>query len=628
MTPGHLSEVDVAALWSAIETAAETAGFGVYVVRIDSQTPQLIYASRRTAEIAGRQQHEMIGLSPAAFLRADDRVRAQDMMARPGHAPPLAAHAMIVRPDGSLIPIETASTRIHTRAGILTFGYFRDVSLEHETRAALQHSEARFRFLVEAAPDGVVIVVRGKIVFINPRATQLLGVRDGDDPIGRTINEYLPPDEAAISTERREHAERTGEENPAREYRTLAAPDRTVEIKSVGCVWDGEPAVLGIARDVTDRKVMERRLVEADRLAALGTLAAGVAHEINNPLTYALLAVQRIERTVASLDVPDAARGSIREQLGDIEHGIARVASITRSLRAFARPDDAPPGPVDLGEVIQRSLQMVAHDLRHRASLLLEVPELPWVNGNAARLEQVVVNVLTNAIQSLPEGGVHKIEVVVRHDHDRVVLTVRDTGCGMSAAVRGRIFEPFFTTRPVGEGMGLGLSVSKTIIEGVGGELAVSSSPEGGTTVTISLCVHAGARPQAPEPDRVRARRRILLIDDEAVLRRVFGQLLGKHHDVATAASGRDALAALRAAEFDVIVCDVMMPDMNGCELYQRIAEQHPGSERQVVFITGGTFTSEVDDFLAATPNRVLTKPFNLESILSTIDYVTRTPAG
>ncbi len=619
----------MAALWSAIETAAEQAGLAVYVARIDSHPPRMLYASSRAAEIVGRPQGDLAGMLPWQILIPEDQHRIRELIGRPPGAPPMHISVTVQRPDDRLVPIELATTRIQTPGGTFSFGYFRDVTLEHETASALLQSEARFRFLVEAAPDGVVILVDDQIVFINPRATRLLGGSEGADLVGRTLGEFLPPQDVALVRERIAEMVRSGKEMPPHESRTLASPAIVVEIKSVVCQWDGVQAVLAVARDVTERKTIERRLVEADRLAALGTLAAGVAHEINNPMTYALLAVQRIERTIANLDLPEAARGSIRGQLGDIEHGIGRVASITRSLRAFARPDEAVPGPVDLGEVLRRSLQLVAHELRQRATLGVALPEVPWVIGTASRLEQVIVNVLTNAMQSLPESGAHQIAVNLGHDGDQVTLSVRDTGCGMTAADRARIFEPFFTTRPLGEGMGLGLSVSKTIIEGFGGTLAVASSQGVGTTVTIVLRVHAGPRAEAlPAPNSERPRHTVLLIDDEAVLRRVFGEILSKHHDVTAVGSGPEALAALREGEFDVIVCDVTMPDMNGCELYRRIASEHPGHERRVVFITGGTFTRDVDDFLAATPNRLLTKPFNLESILSTIDYVTRTPAG
>lgn len=633
MLPGHLAEIDVAALWSAVEIAAEQAGLAVIVARVDCRPPRMLYASARCAQIAGRAQADLIGILPWEILAPEDQPRIREMVARPPGAPPLLISATVVRPDGGRVPIECAVTRITARNGEFTFGYFRDVSSERETLSALRQSEARFRFLVEAAPDGVVILVRGQIVFINPRASSLLGVPDGEDPVGRGIREFLPPVDAKLAGERIAEMVRTGKEMPPNEYGVLADPDRVVEIKSIACEWDGSPAVLALARDVTERKALERRLVEADRLAALGTLAAGIAHEINNPMTYALLAVQRIERTLANHPLGEATATQIREQLGDIEHGIARVATITRSLRAFARPDDLPPGPVDLKAALDRALRMVDNDLRHRAELALDLPEVSWVTGNASRLEQVLVNVLLNAIQALPDEGSHKISLTLRHEGDHVALSVRDSGRGMTAAVRDRIFEPFFTTRPIGEGMGLGMSVSKTIIEGFGGTLTVASAPGAGTTVTITLRAQTGRRPERSERPEASCtmpagRRRILLIDDEPLLREAFAMLLSEHHDITTAASGAEALVALETAEFDVIFCDVMMPGMNGCEVYRRIAVEHPGHERRIAFITGGAFTRDIDAFLASTPNRLLIKPFNRETVLSTIDYVTHTPVA
>jgi PAS domain S-box-containing protein len=622
--------VDVTALWTAIETAAEQAGIAVYVARIDSQPPGILYASRRAAEILGRPQAELVGMLPWSIMIPEDHPPIQEMIARPAGAPPTLMRATAVRPDGRRVPIEVAATRIHTAGAVLTFGYFRDVTAELDTLAALRESEARFRFLVTAAPDGVVIVRRGVVVFINPRAVQLLGAEREEDVIGKPIGSFLPPADAAAGAERIATMFRTGEEMPPSEYRILAVPDRIVEIKSIRCEWEGEPAVLAFSRDVTERAAMQRRLVEADRLAALGTLAAGVAHEINNPMTYALLAVQRIERTLAGLELPAEAFAGIREQLGDIEHGIGRVASITRSLRAFARPDDSPPGPVELVEIIRRSLRMVDNDLRHRAKLDLDLADVPHITGNASRLEQVVVNILLNAIQALPEAATNRISVAVAHEQDTVVLTIRDTGHGIPLAVRHRIFEPFFTTRQLGKGMGLGLSVCKTIVEGFGGQIAVSSTEGVGTTVTITLQVHATPAVAEPTPP-ARApspRLRILLIDDEPILRTVFARLLEGHHDVVSVSSGAEGLELALSGQFDAILCDVMMPGLDGAEVYRRIAAERPGLEKRIVFITGGTFTRDLDEFLATTPNRLLLKPFKLEAVLAAVDHVANVPIG
>lgn len=547
----------------------------------------------------------------------------QGLVERPG-APSTSIELFVRRPDGTLVPIALASTRMQTAIGTLSFGYFRDISRERETLAALRRSEARFRFLVESAPDGVVILKRGVIVFINPKAAQLLGA-GLDGAVGKPISAFLPPGDAAIAGARIGAMLREGVEFPPSEYGVLADPARVVEIKSTVCEWDGDQAVLALARDVTERKVIERRLVESDRLASLGTLAAGVAHEINNPLTYAQLSAQRIGRILETLALPPDLVATLRGHLDDIEHGVKRVASITQSLRAFvAYSDDDAAGPVDLHGVLARSIKMVANDIRHVAQLVHETTQIPLVTGSVPRLEQVFVNLLINALKALPASPAtpHEINVSVKHAGDRVTVAIRDTGCGIPVALRGRIFDPFFTTRDVGHGMGLGLSVSKTIIEKYGGQIEVASVENVGTTVSVHLRVHASAvtaTESVPADKAALPRLRILVVDDEPMICEVLARILGAEHEVTIARTGEDALTRLATAAFNVILCDVMMPGMSGLDVYKQIAAQQPGVERRIVFMSGGTMGTGIEHALAALPNGHLAKPFNIERVLEAV---------
>jgi PAS domain S-box-containing protein len=611
-------------LWRAIESAAEQAGFGVYVTRI-AHPPRILYVNERAAEILGRPREALIGVLPWSILRQDTQSTLRDLLDRPWGAPDAFTELMIERPDGTAVPIELASTRIVTDLGELSFGYFRDVSGEREVMAALRRSEARFRFLVEAAPDGVVILKRGIIVFINPKAARLLGLTEPDQALGRAIASFLPPEDAALTGQRLAAMVRDGTEFPPAEYNLLAEKERVVEIKSVVCEWEGAPAVLAFARDVTERKAIERRLVESDRLAALGTLAAGVAHEINNPLTYTQLNAHLVGRALDRMGLPDDVLAQLRGYLDDIDHGIARIASITQSLRSFVKVEADAREAVDLERVISRALKMVDNDLRHAARLVLELPSLPRVLGNAARLEQVFVNVLINAIKALPPEPAepHEIRVSAEHAGDRVTVTIRDTGCGIPAALRGRIFEPFFTTRDVGHGMGLGLSVSKTIVEKLGGDIEVDSTENVGTTVRVLVpTYHAAAGAEAhasiAAPVVGAARRRVLVIDDEAQICHAIERELSDVHDVVVAMTGDDALALLASRSFDLILCDVMMPGMDGHELYRRIAAQYPGLERRFVFMTGALAPS-VAQALDGLPNPWLAKPFQIDDVLALI---------
>src|SRR4051812_1191918 len=425
MFPGPLlGDLDATSLWTAIETAAELSQLGLYIARIDCVPPRILYVTPRAAAMCGRPAEDMVGQLPWSILRESDQIQIQAAIARaPGVAPPLHFDVAIQQPSGKTIPVEIASVRMVARIGTLTFGFLRDVTVEREAVAALRASEARFRFLVEAAPDGVAILVRGMIAFMNPRGAVLLGAGTPEDAIGKPVSSFMPPEDSRRTAERIAEMFRTGKEMPPSEYRTLADPDRVIEIKSTQCTWEGQPAVIAFARDVTERKALQQRMMDADRLSAMGTLAAGVAHEINNPLTYALLGVQRIESLLSDPALPAATVATIRERLFEIEHGITRVASITQGLRSFARAEDAPPGPVDLAAVVERALKMVDNDLRHRAQLVKQLAEVAPVIGNASRLEQVVVNVLLNAIHALPPDGDHTIEItIVPRDDDRVAL--------------------------------------------------------------------------------------------------------------------------------------------------------------------------------------------------------------
>lgn len=529
-----------------------------------------------------------------------------------------------------------------------------------------------FEELIDQAPDGVVILEAGRVVFMNPTAARLLGV-PREQAIGQPITSFLPPADAALAGQRIGRMMATGEEIAPNEYGTLAAPDRIVEIKAKRWTWEGRTAVLAFARDVTERKAMARQLLHADRLAAIGTLAAGVAHEVNNPLTYVQLSLQLIEASLRSIP---GANTLVEELIRDAEQGIERVAAITRGLRAFARPTDGATTPTDLVAVVDAALRMVDNDLRHRARLVRTTSVVPWVTANAQRLEQVLVNILLNAIQSLRgrEDETITVEIASRSPSE-VAVTVRDTGCGMSADVRARMFDPFFTTKPVGEGMGLGLSVSRTIIEAIGGTLLVESTEDVGTTMTVVLRAHTrenplvsmsdpqtgpgttspmatatsataatnptatiatAAPPTATNPTATsasapttvvasnagQARLRVLIVDDETLVRTLLAELLARDHDTVTAASGAAALDALASSEFDVVLCDVMMPGMTGVDVYRRVAATRPGFERRFVFITGGAFTTELEMFLASSGNRVLPKPFQLHAVLGAIESV------
>jgi two-component system cell cycle sensor histidine kinase/response regulator CckA len=488
---------------------------------------------------------------------------------------------------------------------------------------ALRESEERFRTVVHGAPDGVAILRGPIILYLNPRAARLLGLAAPEDGYGRPITEFLHPEDGALAGQRIGDLIRSGKplEN-AHEYRSRSRDGRelVVEISSILIDFDGGRAVLAFARDVTERKAMQTRLAQADRLAALGMLSAGVAHEINNPLAYVLLNLELMSREIAKGGEVD--RAALLARLREARHGGERVATIVRDLKTFAREDQGVRWPVQLDAVLDAALNVVGSQIAQRGRVVRQYGSIPVVEGIAARLEQVFVNLLTNAVQALPEGEPerHEVTITTRDDPDHVFVSVRDTGIGMSEDIKRRIFDPFFTTKPAGVGTGLGLPICQGIVTAHGGTLEVTSAPGAGSTFTVKLRRFTGTigedAPATTMPKSTRGR--LLIVDDDLAVGRTLRLALQDDHEITVVSSGADALSALRAAAdvapYDAILCDLLMPGMTGTELFAIVRLELPELAKRFIFMSGGYFAhGEAPTATGAQP--VLEKPFNLEQV-------------
>ncbi|QSQ12577.1 MASE1 domain-containing protein [Myxococcus landrumensis] len=383
-------------------------------------------------------------------------------------------------------------------------------------------------------------------------------------------------------------------------------------------------------RDITATRELQARLVAAERVAAVGTLAAGVGHEINNPLAYLVLNLESAARALTEgglLGARDAQAG-VRGAL----EGAERIRLIVRDLQVFSRQGDQERTLVDLNALVPPAVRIISHALRHRARLVEEFGPVPRVLGSEARLGQVLLNLLVNAMQAVPEGNASLHEVRVRTSTDasgQARVDVMDTGVGISAQVMSRIFEPFFTTKPTGEGTGLGLAICQQIVRNHGGELKVSSEVGKGSVFTMLLPAapmqaEGVSRPvtRAKPPMPATARRgRVLVVDDEPRLAQSMRLLLEPYHDVVTTLRGGEALALVTAGHrFDVILCDLQMPEMDGAALYRRLGVMAPELTRRMVFISGGAYTAETRTFIETVPNLVLEKPVRPEVLMASVD--------
>jgi PAS domain S-box-containing protein len=391
--------------------------------------------------------------------------------------------------------------------------------------------------------------------------------------------------------------------------------------------------VIGVAIDITDRrraeaalKHSEARLIDADRLASLGTLAAGVAHEINNPLSYVLLNLDLVLRELdaralgADAVVPCS---DLVTRLREARRGVDRVRVIVQDLKAFSRVDTERRGPVDVRRVLDETLEVAANEIRHRARLAREFADVPLVEANASRLGQVFLNLLLNAVQAIAEGDVEHNQITVSvsaGEGGRVVVAVRDTGAGIPEDILTRVFEPFFTTKPSGFGTGLGLSICHGIVTSLGGEITVESRIGDGSVFRVILPgvaaiddARAESRPSISIPPPRTPRGRVLVVDDEPVLAAALGRSLEPEFEVEVLGNGREALERLRRdPPFDAVLCDLIMPEMTGMDVYEALSETDPELASRIIFMTGGTFTTRARDFLASISNPALDKPFDL----------------
>ena len=466
------------------------------------------------------------------------------------------------------------------------------------SNTALRSSEASFRALIEKSPDLVGVYRDGRYIYANPALAKALGYASAAEIAGRTVEEFVHVDDRS----RLRQLIYTDWNGGPIEVRLVRRDGGLAQVEWVGLPIDfeGQPARLGLGRDLTERRQMQVRLLLADRLASVGTLAAGVAHELNNPLAYIIANLSFLDKELQSLDHRPEGAGSgdaaspaeMRQAVQEASEGAMRMRLIVQDLRTFSRDDDASRELFDVRRVLESSVNLAWNEIRHRARLIRDLQAVPPIMGNESRIGQVFLNLLINAAQAIPEGaaGENEIRVATRlHTDGRVAIEVSDSGGGISPDAMSRIFDPFFTTKPVGIGTGLGLWICHNIVHAHRGEIDVDSRLGEGSLFRVLLPaawseVSDGAREDGPEPRRGR----VLVVDDEPLVGSVIRRGLAADHEVTVVSSAAAALDLLRSgAGFDALVCDLQMPDMSGPELRQQLHALQPDLARRVVFTAG-----------------------------------------
>jgi PAS domain S-box-containing protein len=625
--------------------AFDMAVIGMGILALDGRW---LSANAALAALVGRDVQEVLALSLEALTHPDDRADDAREIARLLHGDIAVSERdkRMLQRSGEPVWVRQQVTVSYDNGGrplhLLWQG--QDVTPQVRAEAAQRVSDANFRALIERAPEMTIVHRGGRILYVNPATVAALRYDDPAELLGRDLGDLVLPEERVALAARVETMMSTGEPAPLSEIRLLCRTGETIAAELVGVpvVFDGEPAVASMARDVTARKEMQAHLVQTDRLVALGTLAAGVAHEINNPLTYVMRNLElvaglmraRADEHRKGAVVSGAAVADMLDELASTMKvaldGADRVAHTVRDLTTFARGESDRRSLLDVRAVLDPVLRLVNNEIRQRARVVRDLGDVPLVEANKAQLGQVFVNLLLNAAQAIPEGSAeaHEIGVATFTDEaGRAAIEVRDTGSGIPEDLVGRIFEPFFTTKPMDLGTGLGLSICHGIVSALGGEITVRSAPGAGSVFRVSIPAASVSRQRAapgsplPPPWTPGARKvRILIVDDEPLIGRSLARALDEH-EVRAVVRARDALDAVLAGEvFDVILCDLLMPGMTGMDLHDALTSAAPDQARRMVFMTGGAFTARASAFLERVPNARVEKPLDMPRLRAIVE--------
>ena len=582
-----------------------------------------------TVRLTGRQKAELLGRSPRMLFDDGEFAVVREEFRRTLSGEAVRFECRLHRADGSERLVSVTNTPIRAGLDVVgVLGVARDVTVERDRAAALERSEARYTRLMESASDGIFTVdAQGRFTSVN---------RSLERGVGRNRHELLGAPFAGVVDARDLGAARqllhdTFAGQRCRGSLRYHAADGGVRhgslITSPVVENDVIIGALGIMRDVTDDQRLAEQLLQQEKLAAVGQLVSGVAHELNNPLAGVLAYAQLLLSMEAAVDV------ETRQALETIHHEASRAAKIVSNLLTFARQQPAERTDASLNSIVSDTLALRRYALR-AAGIELEVAldaELPRTWADPFQLQQVILNLVGNAEQALAEWlGPRRIRVSTRHEDGSIVVSVSDTGPGVTDEERDRIFNPFFTTKPVGQGTGLGLSISDGIARQHGGRIRVESVPGHGATFELRIPVlHAPLETPAPEPVReplppVGDGRRLLVVDDEPAMRTAIGNFLSSlGHGVTVATGGLEARALMSSNEYDVVLLDLRMPDLGGDALYHELVERDPRHARRVVFVTGDTHNVQARRFLAEAGRPSVSKPFQLDDLAAVVAGVT-----
>ena len=597
------------------------------------------FVNEANARQLGYSKEELMGMNYRVYIHPDDVenvYKTFNQVYREGQ-PIRACTFKIVRKDGSTGLGELSVFPLRNDKGeIIGFrGIGRDVTERMQMIEALRQSEEKYRTVLEQMEEAYYeLDIAGNLTLFNDALCRQLGY-SREELMGMDYRVYTPPEDVKKVFETYNRVYRTGEPVKSFPVERIRKDGTRIFAEFSAFPLRNERGEIigfrGIVHDITERKQaeLERKQMEqkaqlASRLASVGELASGVAHEINNPLTgvigYAHLLLDR-------KDIPQ----DIRHDLEIINEGAQRVAAIIRKLLTFARQQKPEQRFANINEIIGTTLDLRAYELASNNIRVAFQParDLPMTIVDSGQLQQVFLNLIINAETAMKLAhGRGKLSIKTEHIDNTMRISFKDNGPGIAKGNLERIFDPFFTTREVGQGTGLGLNVCHGIITEHKGKIWVESKLGRGTTFIVELPIVTEdsqlvlLEPAVEEPKKV-TKAKILVIDDEPVIRQFVSRVLSeKGHEVEAVDKAEDALEKIKSKRYHLILLDVKMPGISGIELYKQFQEIAPSLMKRVVFITGDVMGKRTTDFLAKTKAPYMIKPFDAEQLKTEINRI------
>jgi PAS domain S-box-containing protein len=589
---------------------------------------RLVELNRSYVNMFGYTRGELIGRSTlpddlGIWVRAEDR--AQHVAELRAHGIVVGREATLRRKDGSTFIAELCSSVLEIKGERYNLSLARDITAQKRAEEALRESNQRLELAIASASLGIWDrnLVDGTEIW-SDRMYAINGIEPRAVPplYEEWCRDILHPEDRA-ATEAAIQGALAGERSYDLDFRTINRDGTIRHIKSSGHVLrdaEGRPLrIIGINLDRTrevETEARQRRLQaelqHAEKLESIGSLAGGVAHDMNNVLA-AIMGMSSAMRTTCADGDPQA------NALDTIIRACTRGRDVVKSLLYFARKDLEAAGPVNLNVIAQEMVHLLSYTTLSRVQIITDFQEpLGWIEGDSGALSHALINLCVNAVDAMPEGG--SLQLSTRGDAQSVSISIKDSGMGMNPEVMRKAIEPFFTTKPIGKGTGLGLAMVYGTVKAHKGNMEIRSQPDQGTEVVLSFPPLAAPAPMLAgeaAPAAAQGAVRILLVDDDELIRRSIAPMLtALGHAVHTAESGQEALDRLQAGlQVDLVILDMNMPGLNGAQTLTRLLALRPD---QIVLMATGYSDDAIAPLLEGRPNiHSLRKPFSLKEIQS-----------